>query len=250
MEPVYSSVNRIAKVLFKFEGLKFTRTGSENLPRVGGAVVVINHTGYMDFTYAGYSAFDIGRFIRFMAKKEVFDHKISGPLMRGMKHIPVDRGKGGESYRMAIDYLRSGELVGVFPEATISRSFELKNFKLGAARMALEAQVPIVPVMIWGSQRVWTKGFPKRLGRTKTPILIRTGAPIEPTGTPEELTAKVKAAMSAQLDQMRVDYGPHPAGEFWVPASMGGSAPTLSEANKMDADEAAAKAARRAERDS
>ena len=246
MEPVYSSVNRIAKVLFKFEGLKFTRTGSENLPKVGGAVVVINHTGYMDFTYAGYSAFDIKRFIRFMAKKEVFDHRISGPLMRGMKHIPVDRANGGESYRIAIEYLRAGELVGVFPEATISRSFELKEFKSGAARMALEAQVPIVPVMIWGSQRVWTKGFPKRLGRTKTPILIRTGAPIEPTGTPEELTAKVKAAMSVQLEQMRSDYGPHPAGEFWVPASMGGSAPTLAEANKVDMDEAAAKAARRA----
>lgn len=249
MEPVYSSVIRTAKALFKFEGLKFTRTGSENLPSTGGAVVVINHTGYMDFTYAGYSAFDIGRFIRFMAKKEVFDHKISGPLMRGMKHIPVDRGNGADSYRMAIDYLRSGELVGVFPEATISRSFELKEFKSGAARMALEANVPVVPVMLWGSQRVWTKGLPKRLGRTKTPILIRTGAPIEPTGTPDELTARIKEAMSKQLEQMRADYGPHPAGEFWVPASMGGGAPTLAEANKMDADEAAAKAARRAERD-
>ncbi|WP_024795939.1 lysophospholipid acyltransferase family protein [Tomitella biformata] len=250
MEPVYSSVILVAKALFKLEGLKFTRTGSENLPRVGGAVVVINHTGYMDFTYADYSAFDRKRFIRFMAKKEVFDHKISGPLMRGMKHIPVDRGNGAGSYQMAIDYLRDGELVGVFPEATISRSFELKDFKSGAARMALEAQVPIVPVMIWGSQRVWTKGHPKRLGRTRTPILIRTGAPIEPVGTADELTATIKAAMSKQLDQMRLDYGPHPAGEFWVPASMGGSAPTLAEANKMDADEAAAKAARRAERDS
>lgn len=248
MEPVYSSVIRTAKALFKFEGLKFSRTGSENLPSVGGAVVVINHTGYMDFTYAGYSAFDINRFIRFMAKKEVFDHKISGPLMRGMKHIPVDRGNGAGSYQQAIDYLRAGELVGVFPEATISRSFELKDFKSGAARMALEAQVPIVPVMLWGSQRVWTKGHKKRLGRTKTPIMIRTGAPIEATGTPDELTAKVKAAMSAQLEQMRRDYGPHPAGEFWVPASMGGSAPTLAEANQMDADEAAAKAARRAEK--
>ncbi len=249
VEFVYGSVIRFARGVFRYEGLRFDRSGSENLPANGGAVVVINHTGYMDFTYAGYAAHDIGRYIRFMAKKEVFDNKISGPLMRAMKHIPVDRGQGGESYRMAVDYLRAGELVGVFPEATISRSFELKDFKLGAARMALEADVPIVPVIIWGSQRVWTKGHPKNLGRTKTPITIRTGAPIAPTGTPEELTAAYKAAMAAQLEQVRADYGPHPPGEYWVPASLGGGAPTLEEANRMDAEDAAAKAAARARRD-
>src|SRR5699024_8570990 len=189
-------VIRIAKTLFAFEGLQFTRTGSQNIPPTGGAVIAINHTGYMDFTYAGYAAFDVRRFIRFMAKKEVFDHSVSGPLMRGMKHIPVDRAHGGESYREAVDRLRRGELVGVFPEATISRSFELKEFKSGAARMALEAGVPIVPVVIWGSQRVWTKGHPKHLGRTGLPILIHTGAPIAAEGTPEELTARVKAAMA------------------------------------------------------
>lgn len=248
MEFVYGSVIRFARGVFRYEGLRFDRSGSENLPATGGAVVVINHTGYMDFTYAGYAAHDIGRYIRFMAKKEVFDHKISGPLMRAMKHIPVDRGQGGESYRMAVDYLRSGELVGVFPEATISRSFELKDFKLGAARMALEAGVPIVPVIIWGSQRVWTKGHPKNLGRTKTPIIVRTGKPIPATGTPEELTAVYKAAMAEQLEQVRADYGPHPPGEYWVPASLGGGAPTLEEANRMDAEDAAAKAAARARR--
>lgn len=248
VEFVYGSVIRLARGVFRYEGLRFDRSGSENLPATGGAVVVINHTGYMDFTYAGYAAHDIGRFIRFMAKKEVFDHKISGPLMRAMKHIPVDRGQGGESYRMAVDYLRDGELVGVFPEATISRSFELKDFKLGAARMALEAGVPIVPVIIWGSQRVWTKGHPKNLGRTKTPIIIRTGPPIPATGTAEELTAVYKAAMAAQLEQVRADYGPHPPGEYWVPASLGGGAPTLEEADRMDAEDAAAKAAARARR--
>ena len=75
-----------------------------------------------------------------MAKKEVFDHRVSGPLMRGMKHIPVDRpGAAADSYRLAVEALRRGEIVGVFPEATISESYELKEFKSGAARMALEA---------------------------------------------------------------------------------------------------------------
>src|SRR5699024_5653743 len=91
VEPVYGSVIRIAKTLFAFEGLRFRRSGSQNIPAVGGAVIAINHTGYMDFTYAGYAAHDVRRFIRFMAKKDVFEHAVSGPLMRGMKHIPVDR---------------------------------------------------------------------------------------------------------------------------------------------------------------
>ena len=208
MEPVYGSVIRFAKGVFALEGLRFTRTGSQNIPAVGGAVITVNHTGYMDFTYAGYAAFDVRRFIRFMAKKEVFDHKVSGPLMRGMKHIPVDRGNGAQSYRAAVDALRAGELVGVFPEATISRSFELKEFKTGAARMALEAGVPIVPVVIWGSQRVWTKGHPKHLGRTKLPIHIRTGAPIPPEGTAEELTARQRRPGAPWIS--RTTCGPSP----------------------------------------
>ena len=113
-----------------------------------------------------------------MAKESVFRHKVSGPLMRGMKHIPVDRAAGAASYGQAPRSLRSGEIVGVFPEATISRSFELKGFKNGAARMAQEAGVPMLPTVVWGAQRVWTKGGVKRLGRHKLPISIAIGEPI------------------------------------------------------------------------
>ena len=74
--------------------------------------------------------------------------------------------------RWPCERLRAGELVGVYPEATISRSFELKEFKTGAARMALEAQVPIVPLIVWGAQRMWTKDHPKSLGRNKIPITV------------------------------------------------------------------------------
>ena len=76
--------------------------------------------------------------------------------------------------------LRDGELVGVYPEATISRSFELKDFKSGAARMALEAQVPMIPLIVWGAQRMWTKDHPKQLGRNKIPITVAVGAAAGP----------------------------------------------------------------------
>ncbi|SIS21237.1 lysophospholipid acyltransferase family protein [Williamsia sterculiae] len=250
MEPVYDTVIAVARSLWAAEGLKFTVTGAENVPRRGGAVVALNHTGYLDFTYAGLPAFLHGRRkVRFMAKKEVFDSKVSGPIMRSLKHIPVDRAAGAESYHTAVDYLRRGELVGVYPEATISRSFEIKSFKSGAARMALEAGVPIVPTVIWGAQRVWTKGHPKRLGRTNTPIHIGVAEPLQPTGDAAQLTEQLHKVMSETLLELQDAYGPHPAGEYWVPARLGGGAPTLEEANRLDAEEAEAKATRRAARE-
>src|SRR3954470_5789133 len=108
MEPVYSGVIQFARVLFTAQGVKFTISGAEHVPRDGGAVMVINHTGYMDFTYAGYAARPARRYVRFMAKDSVFTHKISGPLMRAMKHIPVDRSAGAASYVHAVRFLREG----------------------------------------------------------------------------------------------------------------------------------------------
>ncbi|OZF36835.1 1-acyl-sn-glycerol-3-phosphate acyltransferase [Rhodococcus sp. 14-2483-1-1] len=246
MEPVYRSVIGIARTVFAFEGLKFEVEGEEHIPATGGAVIAVNHTGYMDFTYAGLPPRRVKRYIRFMAKKEVFDNKISGPIMRALRHIPVDRGAGAESYKSAVESLRNGELVGVYPEATISRSFEIKEFKSGAARMAIEAGVPIIPTVIWGAQRVWTKGYPKRLGRTNTPISIAVGEPIAPVGPPNELTDKLRALMQKMLLELQENYH-HEPGAYWVPARLGGSAPTLEEADKLDAQDLAARAAKRAE---
>ncbi|MHC3001348.1 lysophospholipid acyltransferase family protein [Gordonia metallireducens] len=250
MEPVYDTVITAARLLWLAEGLKFKVSGVEHVPAEGPGVVAINHTGYLDFTYAGIPAHLQGRRkVRFMAKKEVFDNKISGPIMRSLKHIPVDRTAGADSYRAAVEYLERGELVGVYPEATISRSFELKAFKSGAARMAIESGAPIIPTVIWGAQRVWTKGHPKRLGRTGYPISIGVCEALEPTGDPDALTAKLHEVMSAKLLELQDAYGEHPKGEFWVPARLGGSAPTLEEANRMDAEEQAERAAKRAQRD-
>ncbi|KMJ49040.1 1-acyl-sn-glycerol-3-phosphate acyltransferase [Rhodococcus sp. 1R11] len=246
MEPVYRSVIGIARTVFAFEGLKFEVEGEDNIPATGGAVIAVNHTGYMDFTYAGLPPRRVKRYIRFMAKKEVFDNKISGPIMRALKHIPVDRGAGAQSYKAAVDSLRKGELVGVYPEATISRSFEIKEFKSGAARMAIEAGVPIIPTVIWGAQRVWTKGYPKRLGRTNTPISIAVGEPIAPVGPPNELTDKLRSVMQKMLLELQEGYH-HEPGAYWVPARLGGSAPTLEEADKLDAQDLAARAAKRVE---
>ena len=172
-ELVYRPVVGLAQTLFKVWDLKIDLRGSENIPRSGGAVLVSNHISYLDFIFDGLAALPQKRLVRFMAKESVFRHRISGPLMRGMKHIPVDRKNGEAAYQHALDSLRSGEIVGVFPEATISQSFTLKSFKSGAARMAQEAGVPLIPMALWGTQRLWTKGHPRNFKRSHTPITIR-----------------------------------------------------------------------------
>ena len=250
MEPVYGTAIQLARLTWKLQGLKFTVTGVENLPRTGGAVIAINHTSYFDFTFAGLPAYKqgLGRKVRFMAKKEVFDHKITGPLMRSFRHIEVDREQGAESFAEACQKLKDGEFVGVYPEATISRSFEIKEFKSGAARMAIAADVPIVPHIVWGAQRIWTKDHPKKMWRPKVPITVAAGEPIMPTLPAPELTTLLHSRMQHLLERVQDDYGPHPPGEFWVPHRLGGGAPSLADAARLDAEEAARRAQARTER--
>jgi 1-acyl-sn-glycerol-3-phosphate acyltransferase len=248
MEPVYSSVIGFARGVFAVQGLKFTVLGDDNVPRSGGAVMTINHTGYMDFAYAGLAAQKSDRLVRFMAKDGVFSHAVSGPLMRGMKHIPVDRAAGAASYAAALHALRSGEIVGVFPEATISRSFELKEFKTGAARMAAEAQVPIVPLIVWGAQRRWTKDHPRNMGRKKIPVTVAAGPPLYAADTIDETNAAMREAMTKLLYRVQEEY-PHPEGAYWVPHRLGGSAPTMERAKVLEEAELAQRARKRAERE-
>ena len=237
MEPVYTPVIGVAKVLFAAQGLKFTVTGAHNVPTSGGAVLMINHLSYLDFAYAGLAAHPSKRLVRFMAKDQVFRHKISGPLMRGMHHIPVDRTAGAASFRAAVSALKAGEIVGVFPEATISRSFELKGFKSGAVRMAQAAGVPVVPMIIWGSQRVWTKGYPKRLGRSHVPITLSVGEPIlaGPRDNADDVNSQIRARMTDLLHAAQEAYPAVPTDELkYLPARLGGLAPTLEQATALD----------------
>ena len=117
--------------------------------------------------------------------------------MRSLHHIEVDRGAGVASFRTAVEFLRRGEAVGIFPEATISRSMELKEFKTGAVRIAAEAgRARCVPVIMWGTQRMMTKDHPKDFSRGKT-IAISVGEPLHPTGAdPVAETAELPAAMA------------------------------------------------------
>lgn len=252
-ELVYPPVITAARGFFRYLGLRFTLTGTEHVPRTGGAVMVINHVGYMDFTFAGLATRPAKRLVRFMAKDDVFRHRISGPLMRGMKHIPVDREAGTGSFRAALTALKDGEIVGVFPEATISQSFELKEFKSGAVRMARAAGVPLLPTVIWGSQRVWTKSRPRNFSRAHIPISIAVGeaVPVPPKVSPDIVAADLRERMEKLLHGVQDAYPDQPTGDddrWWLPARLGGTAPTPAEAAALDETYAEERRARRAAR--
>ncbi|WP_288802066.1 1-acyl-sn-glycerol-3-phosphate acyltransferase [Corynebacterium dentalis] len=240
-EPIYGrTIIPLAKLWMRFgQRLQIFLKNPENVPREGGAILAVNHTGYWDFVYGPIPAhFNGGRLVRFMAKKEIWDSPVAGPLMSAMRHIPVDRADGAASVKEAVRRLRGGELVGIFPEATISRSFEIKELRQGAAVIAEEAEVPLIPMIIWGSQRIWTKShkptwFPKD---AKLVMVVGKSVPISDDSV--ETTERLRAAMQSLLEEAREEYvkrfGPMPEGEFWVPSVLGGSAPTLEEATIQD----------------
>jgi 1-acyl-sn-glycerol-3-phosphate acyltransferase len=230
MELVYPPVIALAKTMFRVLDMKIEVDGAEHIPQTGGAVLASNHVSYLDFIFCGLGADPAKRLVRFMAKKSVFDHKISGPLMRGMRHIPVDRDAGAASFREATTALKNGEVVGVFPEATISESFTVKELKSGAVRLARTAKVPLIPMAVWGPHRLWTKGHKKELTKRHVPVLIKIGEPVEiPKGTsPEATTLLLHERLSGLLDAAQLAYPAKPDGPddtWWLPAHLGGTAP-------------------------
>jgi 1-acyl-sn-glycerol-3-phosphate acyltransferase len=250
-ELVYPPVLLVARTMFRVLGIRFTVAGAEHLPAAGGGVLASNHVSYLDFTFCGVPALPGKRLVRFMAKDATFHHPVSGPLMRGMHHIPVDRSAGSAAFDNAVAALKAGEIVGVFPEATISRSFTLKAFKTGAARMAVAADVPLIPMALWGGQRIFTKGRPRDLSRGKA-VGLAVGEPFRPVpgADPVETTEELKRRIGTLLSGLQSSYPQQPAGDddrWWLPAEMGGTAPTLKEADELDAAEAAERARRRAQ---
>jgi 1-acyl-sn-glycerol-3-phosphate acyltransferase len=234
MEIVYPPVIGAAKMLFRALDLRIDIDGAQHIPRTGGAVLASNHVSYLDFIFCGLGAQPANRLVRFMAKKEVFDHRVSGPLMRGMHHIPVDREAGTAAFRAATTALKDGEVVGVFPEATISESFTVKELKSGAVRLARTAKVPLIPMVVWGPHRLWTKGRPKTLTKRHVPVIISVGEPIEMAKgvQPDAVNLELRARLSGLLDAAQARYPDKPADQddtWWLPAHLGGTAPRPEE---------------------
>jgi len=228
---VYPPVIALVKGFWRYLGFQFDFQGQENIPRKGGAILAINHVSYLDFAIAGTGVLPVKRYVRFMAKKEIFDNKIAGPLMRGMHHINVDRSNGSASFVTALRALKAGEIIGIFPEGTISTSFEIKGLKSGAVRLAAGADVPIIPTIVWGGQRVYTKGVKPNFKRGKTPITVRFGEainyskPVDQDVDIEAAEIHLRQVMTTMLHEVQEKYPDSHVGQRWAPVRLGGTAP-------------------------
>jgi putative phosphoserine phosphatase/1-acylglycerol-3-phosphate O-acyltransferase len=187
---------------FEFEGL-------ENIPSEGAAIVVGNHRSYFDGVALGLTISQSGRTARFLGKKEVFDVPVFGMVARWLGGIRVDRGTGSdEPLEAAAEALRSGEVVGLMPQGTIPRgpAFfepELKG-RWGAAKLAAMSKAPVVPIGIWGTEKVWPRSsrIPKLADPRHRPLVtVKVGEPIKGL-THTDLDADTKAIMAAIVDQL------------------------------------------------
>lgn len=228
----YPPVIAATRMLFGALGLRIDVTGAGRVPTSGPVVLVSNHVSFLDFTLLGLAA--VPRRVRFLARHEVFDHWASGPIMRAMRHVPVDRAAPAAAYLTARRLLTEGEVVGIFPEGGISQAYDVRGLMPGAVALAAETGAPLVPVTIWGSQRVATARRPTDLTRGR-PVSITVGdaMTLAPGTDIRAATVRLGVRLQAMLDALQAlpRHQPGPGEDApWHPAHLGGSAPTRGEA--------------------
>jgi putative phosphoserine phosphatase/1-acylglycerol-3-phosphate O-acyltransferase len=188
---------------------RFDISGVENLPKTGPAIVVGNHRSYFDPMAMAVALAKGGRPVRFLGKKEVFDAPIVGQLAKAMGGIRVERGTGSdEPLAAAAAALVAGEVVALMPQGTIPRGpafFDpvLKG-RWGAARLAEMTGAPVIPIGLWGTEKVWPRSerLPNVLALGHPPtITVSVGPPVKGlTGKDADAdTKKIMSAISKQL---------------------------------------------------
>ncbi len=160
----------------RFEGLEY-------LPPRGGALVVANHLSHLDPVFTGLFVHRARRVPRFLAKASLWHAPVLGWALRGSEQIPVHRNSADaqQSLRDGVTALEDGKVVIIYPEGTITRDPDEwpMQSRTGVARLALNSDVPVVPLVHWGTREVFD-GYAKRFRPLpRKPIVIRAGAPVD-----------------------------------------------------------------------
>ena len=189
---------------------RFDIAGDEHIPPTGPAILVGNHRSYFDVAAMSITIARSGRTARFLGKKEVFDAPFVGQVAAAMGGIRVDRGTGSdEPLQAAADALAGGEMVVIMPEGTIPRGpafYRKPKGRWGAARLAQMTGAPVIPVGMWGTEKVWPRSsrLPNLLNLTDPPtVRVRVGGPVELVG--RSLAADTKRIMDALVDLLPED---------------------------------------------
>lgn len=201
-----------------FPYAKFDIEGIEHIPASGPAIIVGNHRSYFDSAAMAMAIARTDRTVRFLGKKEVFDAPIVGQMASAMGGIRVDRGTGSdEPLQAAAEALANGDLVAIMPQGTIPRGRAFYDPVLkgrwGAARLAMMAKVPVIPIGLWGTEKVWPRSgrLPNVLNLANPPLVtVRVGPPVKLAHRSADADTKriMKALMDLLPPESRIAHEP------------------------------------------
>jgi 1-acyl-sn-glycerol-3-phosphate acyltransferase len=247
-ERVYRSVIRSGRALLRALDLTVRSEGQEHVPADGPVVLAATHVSFPDFLFVSQPLLG-RRLVRFMCRADIWDTPLPGkPVGRGMeamRHIPVDRAAPAAAYLRGRSLLREGEAVCVFPEGGISTAYVVRALMPGAVALARETGAPLVPVTLWGGQRLWAQrpGPEAPLPRpdlTRGRLVdVRFHAPLEVAADADvaETTRQLGHRLQSGLEALQTlpEHRPRP-GEHapWYPAHLGGHARDRAESFGLD----------------
>ena len=244
-ERVYQTAIAAGKVLLRGLNLTVRSSGQEHVPSSGPVVLAANHVSFLDFVFIGQAMLGHPRLVRFMCRHEIWDSPV-GWAMAAMRHIPVDRRAPAAAYLTARRLLADGEVVCVFPEGGISAAYVVRALMPGAAALARESGAPLVPVSVWGGQRLWPQKrtvdapFPRPQISRGRQVDVRFGAAMH-IAPDADVTAGTRALghrLQQGLESLQVlpEHLPR-SGEHapWYPAHLGGQALEREESFALDA---------------
>jgi 1-acyl-sn-glycerol-3-phosphate acyltransferase len=195
--------------------------GAENLPRKGGFIAVSNHVTYADPLTFAHFLYNNGAPPRFLGKEALFRTPVIGRIIKALDQVPVHRGtvKAKEAVDAGLEFLARGDMIAIFPEGTLTRDPDLWPMvaRTGAARMALIAGVPVIPVAQWGAHRLLGR-YSKRLKPIpRKRVTIVAGPPIDlddlralpiTKKTMREATDRIMATLTSMVEELRGEKAP------------------------------------------
>ena len=229
---VYRAAIAAGKLALRALDLTVRAEGQEHVPASGPVVLASNHVSFPDFVFVQRALIGRQRLVRFMCRADIWDSPF-GWAMDAMQHVPVDRQAPAAAYLKGRRLLEDCQVVCVFPEGGISAAYVVRAMMPGAVALARATGAPLVPVNVWGSQRLWSQKrsldapFPKpdlsrgRLVDVRFQPPIRVAPDADLVEATRELGRRLHDGLQA-LQQLP-EHLPRP-GEYapWHPAHLGG----------------------------